>query len=193
MLGPLTCTRTQHSPGKVTLLPKPRGPRRPARVPAVVAAELWCRDRAQRRCLQLFLLCMSDRAPAHGRGEGEGATSRQGGRGTKILGKPPAKLDLALLYHPIPHPRSCLSAGLRGRDIGRRKSRTEDGAPRGGWEGSQGQRRRRRRSPQLRPGRAGPSPEGPQVYSGGKGSSAVGWSQFSWLQVVPEASMRWNV
>lgn len=65
--------RTQHRPGKVTLLPKPRGPRHPAGVPAVVAAELWCGDRAQRCCLQLFLMRVSDRAPAHGRGEGEGA------------------------------------------------------------------------------------------------------------------------
>lgn len=128
-------------------------------------------------------------------------TCWQGGRGTRILGKPPAKLDLALLCHPPPDPRSCLSAGLRGRDISRRKSRprVEDGVPRGRWGspwqlgGKPRSEEARRRSPQLRPGRAGPSPEGRHVYSGGKGSSAVGWSQFSWLQVVPEASMRWNV
>lgn len=132
----------------------------------------------------IFIVCPGW-APAHRRGERGGAVSRQGGRGTKILGKPPAKLDLALPCH-YPPTSSCLSTGLRGRDISRRKSRTEDGTPRGSWEGSQGQRRRW-------PGRANPSPEGRQVYSGGKGSSAVGWSQFSWLQVVPAASMRWNV
>lgn len=51
----------------------------------------------------IFIVCPGW-APAHRRGEGGGAVSRQGGRGTKILGKPPAKLDLALPCHYPPPP-----------------------------------------------------------------------------------------